>query len=88
MLDIALMNDDDDATAYCDIRDSLTYLPDHLPDDAPYAFLIDRLDRESLTDLTLSLSLCPIHFLDYAICFDDADPECAAIRRIHPSHDT
>lgn len=47
-----------------------------------------RFERESLTDLLLSLSLCPIHFCDYAICFDDDDPECAQIRLIHPSCDT
>ena len=44
--------------------------------------------RESLTKLALDDSLCPLHFIDYAICFDDDDPDCAAIRMIHPSHDT
>jgi len=44
--------------------------------------------RESLTSLALSFSLCPMHLIDYAICFDDEFPECAAIRAMHPSHDT
>lgn len=50
-------------------------------DDDPYA-------RDTMTDLLLSFSLCPLHRIDYAICFDDDDPECAQIRTIHPSHDT
>lgn len=35
-------------------------------------FSDDRTEREQLTELALNLSLCPIHFHDYAICFDDA----------------
>lgn len=46
------------------------------------------LNREQLTELALSHSLCPLHLIDYAICFDDDDAECAPIRTIHPSHDT
>ena len=49
---------------------------------------IASTDRELLTRLLLDDSLCPLHAIDYAICFDDDDPECAAIRDIHPSHDT
>lgn len=45
-------------------------------------------EREDLTALALEYSLCPMHFCDYAICFDDDRPECAAIRTIHPGHDT
>lgn len=48
----------------------------------------DSANRELLTDTALSLSLCPLHLHDYAICFDDDDDECAAIRTIHPSHDS
>lgn len=44
--------------------------------------------REYLTTLALDHSLCPLHFTDYAICFDDDDDECRAIRAIHPTHDT
>ena len=44
--------------------------------------------RETLTELALSLSLCPIHYCDYMGCFDDDDPECVQVRLIHPAHDT
>lgn len=44
--------------------------------------------RESITGWALSLSLCPLHFVDYAICFDDEDAECTLIRTIHPAHDS
>lgn len=44
--------------------------------------------RDELTAMLLADSLCPMHAIDYAICFDDDDDECAAIRLIHPSHDT
>jgi hypothetical protein len=44
--------------------------------------------QEELTRLALSMSVCPLHRTDYASCFDDQDPECGAIRLIHPSHDT
>lgn len=47
-----------------------------------------RSEREYLTEIALSLSLCPIHLNDYAICFDDNDDECAQIRMIHPCCDT
>lgn len=52
------------------------------------AFRIAALDREAETALLLAHSLCPLHRIDYAICFDDEDPECEAIRAIHPDHDT
>lgn len=45
-------------------------------------------DAETMTDLLLAYSLCPMHAIDYAICFDDDDADCAAIRLIHPSHDS
>lgn len=47
-----------------------------------------KANPETWTYLLLSLSLCPMHERDYAICFDDEDPECAAIRETHPSHST
>lgn len=50
--------------------------------------LIRSLDREALTEYALGVSLCPIHFVDYAICFDDENPECSQIRMVHPGHDT
>lgn len=52
-----------------------------LIDAAPY-------QTDSLSRLALDHSLCPMHFIDYAICFDDDDPDCAAIRSIFPDHDT
>lgn len=58
------------------LRDALTCLLD-----APYS-------TEHITAMLLDNSLCPMHAIDYAICFDDDDPTCAAIRTIHPSHDT
>lgn len=45
-------------------------------------------DRELLTTLLLDHSLCPLHRIDYAICFDDDNADCAAIRTIHPAHDS
>lgn len=44
--------------------------------------------RMILTQIALDLSLCPYHLVDYAICFDDANPACAMIRHIHPGHDS
>ena len=58
------------------LRDLLTALID-----APFS-------TEYLTAYSLDNSLCPMHNIDYAACFDDDDPDCAAIRAIHPSHDT
>lgn len=49
---------------------------------------IAAFDTETLTEILLQYSLCPIHHCDYAICFDDDDAECAQIRAIHPGHDT
>jgi hypothetical protein len=84
---------DRDATA-TPMRDN-----DPFPLDAP-DFIYDALrallrlidDADYMTDrmtaMLLDNSLCPMHAIDYAICFDDDDPDCAAIRAIHPSHDT
>lgn len=45
--------------------------------------------RDKLTQLMIDASLCPLHFCDWASCFDDDDAECSAIRAIYPhSHDT
>lgn len=48
----------------------------------------DMTRREFLTELALQQSLCPMHFIDYAICFDNDDEQCAAIRMIHPAYDS
>lgn len=73
-------NDTDDINASCALADAMH--------DDYQTLIADPLRRDELTELALSLSLCPMHLCDYAICFDDANDECAAIRLIHPSHDT
>lgn len=50
--------------------------------------LLPTDDAAHLFELMLSYSICPMHHIDYAICFDDDDPECAAIRIAEPTHDT
>lgn len=45
--------------------------------------------RDDVSHLCMTESLCPIHFVDWAICFDDEDEECSQVRAIYPtSHDT
>lgn len=46
------------------------------------------LDTDNLSMERLDWSLCPLHGRDYAICFDDEDPECEAIRECFPGHST
>jgi hypothetical protein len=73
-----------------------THTDDYDPSPAHYDLMRELLaaidaypySRDELTRLLLDNSLCPLHAIDYAICFDDDDPACAAIRTIHPSHDT
>lgn len=48
----------------------------------------DPDSRHALSDIALAYSLCPMHFCDYAICFDDDTDECATIRKYFPRHDT
>lgn len=44
---------------------------------------------EAMTRFAIDDSLCPVHFIDWAICFDDEDPDCAQVRAIYPNcHDT
>lgn len=65
-------------------------------DDSTYDFIRSLLDTiiaapyqtQRLSMLALDHSLCPMHFIDYAICFDDDDDECATIRAYFPDHDT
>lgn len=61
-----------------DVRHALTYTRD----------VINALDVDALSLLRYEHSLCPMHACDYAMCFDDDDDECAAIRVVLPSHDT
>ena len=44
--------------------------------------------REEVTEIALQQSLCPIHFIDYAICFDDMPEDCDQVREIHNVFDT
>jgi hypothetical protein len=45
--------------------------------------------RDELSRLYMRHSLCPIHHVDWAICFDDDDESCAQIRACFPNeHDT
>lgn len=51
--------------------------------------IISMMLRDTLTQLLMNYSLCPLHRVDWAICFDDQDPTCDQIRSIFPSsHDT
>ena len=48
-----------------------------------------NLGRDTITELAMLQSLCPIHFVDWAICFDDEPEDCSQVRAIFPnSHDT
>jgi hypothetical protein len=77
---------DDDPTL-----DAIMTPPDHI-----YAFaraLLNTINdapyqTQQLSMLRLDYSLCPMHAIDYAICFDDDDAECAQIRACFPDHDT
>lgn len=49
----------------------------------------DGFYRDEISEIAMSLSLCPLHFCDWAACFDDEDTECEQIRAIFPhGHDT
>jgi hypothetical protein len=88
---IASIDDDDDTDVYNDIREAAIFQESFVGQNEVQSWAVERiqkLDREELTELALSMSLCPLHLCDYAICFDDEDPECAQIREIHPGHDT
>lgn len=78
---------DRDATSNADEHDPAPFHYDYI---RALLFIIDATPymTDRMTQLLLDNSLCPMHAIDYAICFDDDDDECAAIRTIHPSHDT
>lgn len=79
----AIINDDDD-----DLR-AISADYDIAPHSLrPILDAILSLSTDDLSLLRLSFSLCPIHNIDYAICFDDDNPNCAQIRAAFPSHDT
>lgn len=90
----ALTIDDDDAfiaarSLLIDDNDRALDATDDLADELR-TLIRDLLDnhRDAFSRLLLDYSLCPLHRCDYAICFDDDDPDCAQIRAIFPSHDT
>lgn len=48
-----------------------------------------EFSRDEYSEFAMGMSLCPLHFLDWAICFDDENPECSQIREVFPvGHDT
>lgn len=90
---------DDDCDISIAIRDMLAtdlddpfIPPTDLPNAMPYLDAIAdahaNLTTHQRSLLRLDASLCPMHACDYASCFDDDDPECAAIRDAFPDHDT
>lgn len=81
-IDTPFRDDIDAAPDFDHIRDHLLALHEHAA--LPY----DESARQSLSLLALDYSLCPLHMIDYAICFDDNDPDCAQIRAYFPNHDT
>jgi hypothetical protein len=95
MINTMLEHDDADDSNSMTMRNLLIDLNDNDAYDNPYATimrdcinaLIDD-DPHTLSMLRLDFSLCPMHAIDYAICFDDDDPDCAAIRNCFPNHDT
>ena len=80
-----LIDDTDDDLESPDadtLRDHILALREHA--ELPH----DESATTALSMLALDFSLCPMHMIDYAICFDDDDPDCATIRAFFPSHDT
>lgn len=74
----ALPDDPDEAPFYKEIMGLLGMIADY-----PYG------GTDEITRLCIADSLCPIHKVDWAICFDDEDEECSQVRAIFPhSHDT
>lgn len=54
---------------------------------SPPSFADDMITARS--ELAIDdFSLCPLHMIDYAICFDDDTDDCRMIRACFPSHDT
>ena len=58
------------------------------------AYIVEAVDtlkgyeyggRDKLSDVAMNLSLCPLHMIDWAICFDDARATCYQIREIFPN---
>lgn len=78
-------------------RRGYKYMDDTVLPDSDLRELIEHLNvyvqyeygRDDLSHLAMSMSLCPIHFVDWAICFDDEPEDCSQVRAIFPyGHDT
>jgi hypothetical protein len=70
-----------DSTRYLELRRAYEILKWMA---TPDSYMTDELSK-----LYMENSLCPIHRVDWAICFDDEDPSCAQVRAIFPDgHDT
>jgi hypothetical protein len=83
--------DDPEYDVYNDIREAMIFQEEFPEMNEVQRWAMERIDKletEEMTELALNMSLCPIHFCDYAICFDDENPECVQVRAIHPAHDT
>lgn len=80
----ALLADDCDGDTFDAAREALI----DADRDIVAAARLDPWFGERLTAAALAASLCPLHLIDYAICFDDDPTDCRSIRIIHPSHDT
>jgi hypothetical protein len=82
---------DRDVTPFAELTSVITrdWLVQNSPEDI-VAYTNDfGMARDLVSEMAMSLSLCPVHFIDWAICFDDEDPECGQVRAIFPqSHDT
>ena len=85
---LAAISPDRDDDDLCDAIRIAMITNDDRPLPTDYATDLRLLARDERSALALALSLCPLHMIDYAICFDDDDAECAAIRSCFPSHDT
>lgn len=87
-------DNDRDMNASLALRSLLIDIDESHPDliDTPYASIlrdcINSLSTHALSMLRLDESLCPLHAIDYAICFDDDTADCATIRACFPNHDT
>lgn len=76
-----LINPDDELLDY--------YTPRAAAIERPrFTAMIAAMTTDDRSTLMLALSLCPLHSCDYAICFDDDDPECESIRACFPEHDS
>ena len=78
---------------YTDIEENPDYLIAQRFWDETQIILVKAFEDPYATDqishLAMELSLCPMHFVDWAICFDDENPECEQIRQVFPhGHDT